>query len=238
MTDNRGGTATASRAVHPAPIVSPIAARASGQYASTGSLTQHVFTIPAEVQDGDQMVVVTTGSTSGTVVDPAGWTRLDDEVDGDVRSVAFAKTATGGDAGSTLAFQWSSPTKATISFAAYSGVAGVAATVGSTEPSTTGVAAHTTPGVSVAMDGAWVLSYWADKDTATTGWTAPADQVVRSAPAVVEVAGTQRVTALLTDDGAPVAGGARPGQTATADAPASKGTFFTIVLGPVGGPST
>ncbi len=138
VTDNRGGTATASQTVHPAPIVSPIAARASGQYASTGSLTQHVFTIPAEVQDGDQMVVVTTGSSSGTVVDPAGWTRLDDEVDGDVRSVAFARTATGGDAGSTLAFQWSSPTKATISFAAYSGVAGVAATVGSTEPSITG----------------------------------------------------------------------------------------------------
>ena len=181
------------------------------------------------------MVVVTTGSSSGTVADPVGWTRLDDELDGDVRSVAFTRTATASyNEGSQVSFQWASPVKATIALAAYSGVAGVPLAVGAIEPSSVAVATHTTPGVIVPTDGAWVLSYWADKNTDTTGWNEPASQVVRAEPVVSAAPGTTRVTGLLTDSAAASASGARPGLTATANAAATKATLFTIVLIPSG----
>ena len=79
-----------------------------------------------------------------------------------------------------------------------------------------------------------MLSYWADKNAATTGWTAPANQTVRETvvdPALVGTT-TTRVTGLFTDDNQPSASGARPGLTATASASSGKATMFTIVLLP------
>lgn len=231
VTDNRGGTATAGVTVNPAPISSSIAFRSSAQYASAGSQSKHTITIPGDVQVGDQLVAVVTGSTSGTVADPAGWTRLDEQLDSDVRSVVFTRTAGAADAGASLAFQWSGACKSTIVVAAYSGVSGATAS-GRIETSTSAVAGHATPSTSVPVDGAWVLSFWADKNTSTTSWTPPAGQVVRGSPAVAAAAGTARVTALLGDDGLPTASGSRSGLTAVADAAATKATMFTIILSP------
>jgi hypothetical protein len=79
-----------------------------------------------------------------------------------------------------------------------------------------------------------VLSYWADKNAATTGWTAPAGQAVREIavdPALVGTT-TTRVTGLFTDDNEATAAGARSGLTATASASSGKATMFTIVLLP------
>ena len=45
---------------------------------------------------------------------------------------------------------------------------------------TTTTASHTTPAATVATPGSWVVSYWADKSSSTTAWTAPAGQAVRN----------------------------------------------------------
>ena len=196
------------------------------------SLTNHTVTVPNGVQVGDQMVLVATSSGSGTVVDPVGWTRLDEQLDLDTRSVVWTRTAQPGDAGANVRLTWSAATKMIASLAAYEGVAGAPTVTGAVETSGSSPTSHTTPAITVPVDGAWVLSYWSDKNTTTTDWTAPAGQVVRAEPPVVAVSGTTRVTGLLTDDGAPIPDGPRAGLTATADSGANKGTMFTIVLPP------
>ena len=231
VTDNRGGTGMASTSVSPAPIVSAIAFRTSGEYSTASSSSRHTFAVPNQVEEGDRLVLVTSSNGSGIVADPAGWTRLGEELDGDTRSVVFTKVADTTDAGVDVTLNWTSAARVVMSFAAYSGVAGAPDVTGAIETSGSG-ATHTTPGTTVPVDGAWVLSYWSDKSSQTTTWTAPAGQVVRALPPLTTPSGTSRVSALLTDDGAPSAAGPRAGLTATSDASSAKGTFFTIVLTP------
>jgi hypothetical protein len=229
VTDNRGGTNSKNQSVSPAPITSNIAFRVSGKYTGPSRST-HNWTIPNGVVAGDQMILAVSGSTLQTLTTPAGWTVLDERLDTDVRTVILAKVAAPSDPGSAVSFVWSGATRTSAVLAAYSGVSGAPTAVGAIE--TTARAAHTTPGVTVPADGAWVLSYWADKNAATTDWTPPANQTVREIavdPALVGTT-TMRVTGLFTDDNKPSASGARSGLTATANASSGKATMFTIVL--------
>ena len=233
VTDNRGATASDSTLTSPAPITSPIEFRTSGKYTG-GNVSSHTWTIPNGVVNGDRMVLAVSGATSQTLTTPAGWTVLDQQLDGDVRTTILTKVAGASDAGSTISFVWSGATRTSAVLAAYSGVSGAPVVSGTVEATTR--ADHTAPNVNVADDGARVLSYFADKGTATTGWTAPADQVVRETavdPAVVGTT-TTRVTGLLTEDAKPSAAGSRSGTTATASAAAGKATMHTIVLNPAG----
>jgi hypothetical protein len=230
VTDNRGATDTDTVQISPAPITSPIQFRVSGKYTG-GSWTTHNWTIPNGVVAGDQMVLAVSGSSLQTLTTPAGWTVLDDELDTDMRTVVLGKVATASDAGSAIQFVWSGATRTSAVLASYSGVSGVTA-VGAIEATTQ--ATHTTPTVNIPGDGAWVVSYWADKNAATTDWSAPATQNVREVAVDPLVVGTTstRVTGMLTDDVEPSAAGSRPGITATANATAGKATMFTIVLTP------
>jgi hypothetical protein len=86
---------------------------------------------------------------------------------------------------------------------------------------------HTTPDVTVTTAGSWVVSYWADKSSATTSWTDPALQVRRSTSIGT---GTGRITSLATDPGAASATGLSPGLTATADSSSAKATMWSVVI--------
>jgi hypothetical protein len=123
------------------------------------------------------------------------------------------------------------------SLVAYSGVDSLSpfsASGSRDEPSTAVVTDHTTPGITVPGDGAWVLSYWADRTSAangaipTTAWTPPGSQVLRADE--FSSNSDSRVSSLLTDDGGPVLAGVRSGLTASADAASRKATMWTIVL--------
>ena len=59
-------------------------------------------------------------------------------------------------------------------------------------------ATHTTPAVTVPTDGSWVVSYWADKSSATNGWTLPGSETLRGAATGT---GTGRVTSVASDRG-------------------------------------
>ncbi|WP_197287324.1 hypothetical protein, partial [Planomonospora sphaerica] len=75
------------------------------------------------------------------------------------------------------------------------------------------------------------VSYWGEKSSATTAWTAPQGQTVRSTQAGT---GSGRITSLLTDGGGPVPAGTSPGVTATADAASLRATMWSLVLAPAG----
>lgn len=233
VTDNRGAPASTSQSVSPAPVTSPITFRTSGKYTG-GNQATHNWTIPNGVVAGDRMVLAVSGATAQTLTTPAGWTVLDQQLDQDVRTVILTKVASGTDAGSAIRFAWSGATRTSAVLAAYNGVGGAPTVTGATEAGTP--AAHTAPSVTMPADGSWALSYFADKNAATTSWSAPAGQVVRETavdPALVGTS-TTRVTGFLTEDAKPSLAGNRGGTTATANATAGKATMFTIVLSPAG----
>ena len=98
------------------------------------------------------------------------------------------------------------------------------------EPGTT--ASHTTPLVSNSTTGAWRVSFWTDKNAATTRWTAPAGEAAR---ATTVGSGSGRIDTLLTDPAAAQTADTPPdtgGLTATTDAAANAATMWTLLLKP------
>ena len=91
---------------------------------------------------------------------------------------------------------------------------------------TTG-AAHTSPAVTAVGNGSWLVTYWADKSTSTTAWTAPGGQT-RPREDVRLVLGPH--LGLLADSGGPVAAGASGQKTATANSSSTRGVSVSILL--------
>lgn len=234
VVDNRGDDASSTQQVAVAPIASSVAFRTSDAY-SGGQKATHTWAVPAAVNPGDTMLLFVTGSTSAVASTPTGWTNVSDVLDTDTRTYLFSKTADAQDPGAPLEVSWTEAgvkksAVTTMSLSAYAGVAGIGPVAAAVEESATSVNAHTTPEVTVADDGAWVLSYWSDKNASSTGWQEPAGQTVRAEPVPAVAAGAVRVTALLTDDGGPVLAGVHGGLTATSDGSAYRGSSFSVVL--------
>ncbi|MEP7024174.1 MAG: hypothetical protein ABJB47_10310 [Actinomycetota bacterium] len=91
-------------------------------------------------------------------------------------------------------------------------------------------AAHIAPPVAVTAAGSWVVSFWSDKSSSTTGWAlraavTPRDQVIGI--------GGGHVDAATADSGAAVATGTYPAQLATVGiTPSGKGAMISLVLVP------
>ncbi len=235
VTDNRGGTATDTQHITVNEIATSIDFR-DAVSVDGGNGNNVSIQVPATVQQDDLLVLFVTNGNSRTANTPSGWTQLGTRSDSELTTQVFWRFAAAGSAGTNVSTALSGNAPVIASMVAYSGVnaSPVSASASAAEPSTTAVTAHTTPGVTVPADGAWVLSYWADRNSAlspnvpTTSWTPPAEQVFRADE--FSSNSNSRVSSLLTDDGAPVLAGVRGGLTATADAGAEKGTMWTIVL--------
>ncbi|HEY6748291.1 MAG TPA: PKD domain-containing protein [Mycobacteriales bacterium] len=234
VTDNNGATATATKSVTvtaPPPVTNPIAFRATA--GTQVNATSAAVTVPAAVQAGDAMVLVmTSNSSTVTYGDPAGWTLVDTATTTGITTRVYSRVATASDAGTAATVTSSGTVKLDLRLAAYANTrttTPVSALAKAVDTAT--VAAHTTPTASVTGSGSWVLSYWADKSSTTTAWTAPAGQTVRG---VTIGTGTGRVTSLLTDANGPAPAGTVGGLTATTDAAGTKATMLTIVLAPAG----
>ena len=111
------------------------------------------------------------------VATPAGWTLVGTRLSStDTETILYSKVAAANDAGRSQAVDFTATTKATLTLLAYDGTddsaAGPIAAFASAAE-TTNRATHTTPGANVATAGSYVVSYWADKSSATTGWTLP-----------------------------------------------------------------
>ena len=180
VTDNDGADSTEFSAnVAPTdPPASDIAFRASATSTTTNA-TQRI-TEPASVTAGDQLLLFATSNTVTSVATPpAGWTLVGTRQSStDTQTLLYSRVATASDAGSQQTIIYSASTKAVLTLLAYSGtkVNPNALQVVASAGETVNRAAHTTPAVTVPTDGAWVVSYWADKSSATTSWTLPASQ--------------------------------------------------------------
>jgi PKD repeat protein len=227
VTDNDGGTATATKAVTvtaPPPVTNPIAFRATA--GNQVNATSAKVTVPASVQAGDRMVLVmTSNSSTVTYGDPAGWTLVDSATTTGITTRVYSKAAAAADPNSVVTVTASALNKMDLRLAAYANASGVAAHA--TAVDTAAKASHTTPTVAVTGTGSWVLSYWADKSSSTTAWTAPSGQTVRGQTIGT---GTGRVTSLLTDGNGAAAAGTAGGLSASTDVAGTKATMATIVL--------
>ncbi len=123
--------------------------------------------------------------------------------------------------------------KVAMTLAAYRGTDAtdpVASITGAAEPGSS--TSHTSPSVANATNGAWRVSYWSDKNSATSAWTAPGGESTR---ATTFGSGGGRVSSLLTDSNAALTAGA-PATTgalvARANAASSTATTWTILLRP------
>jgi hypothetical protein len=142
----------------------------------------------------------------------------------------WQKVADAGDAGKDVSVNLAAFSKAGMTIAAYAGTS-LTAPIGAFESANETVtrAGHTTPVISNSIAGAWRVSYWADKTSSTTSWTAPAGEQVRATSF-----GTPSgyISTLLTDRGAAVPTGPQGGLTATANSSNSAATAWTLLLSP------
>jgi PKD repeat protein len=155
----------------------------------------------------------------------------------------YTKTATASDlAGTAVTVASTSAADGTpvlvkddMTLAVYRGIGSpaVAAVEGTSQTVSTVV--HQTPTVTAPNGTGWLLSYWSDKGSTTTGWTGPTGQTQRSEGTA---SGTGHVSSLLTDSNRRVSSGVQGGLNATAD-PSSKnsGLTFSVLLSGQGAPA-
>jgi PKD repeat protein len=236
VTDNGGADSPAVlQDVSPTdPPASDIGFRASVT-ASTNSATQRV-TEPATVAAGDALLLFATSNTAASVATPpAGWTLQGSRLSStDTQTFLYSKVAAVSDAGSQPTIVYSTTTKAVVTMLAYSGTATNPVQAVASAAETVNQATHTTPAVTVPTNGSWVVSYWADKSSATTAWSLPTTQTQRGAAAGT---GAGHVTSVASDRGESVPAGPADPLTATADSSSAKATMWSVVLKPANAPN-
>ena len=223
VTDGEGETNSTTRVAYASTLSVGFVAADS----TNGNRLQHSVQIPNEVEAGDALLLfLTANADSVTVAGPEGWTELESRASGNMSARLWSRTATAGDAGSTVVVDTSGRTKSDLSVAAYRGQGGDAS-VATTASEIAGVGtSHTTPSVDVTEGGSSLVSYWGGKSGSITAWSLAAGQVERTGS--VGVLGGH-VTAVLADSDGPVASGATGGVTAVADADARAALFSVVV---------
>ncbi|MEV6286309.1 PKD domain-containing protein [Kribbella sp. NPDC051770] len=224
VTDGGGLTHQVS---HPVTVAASagIGYRAATGY--VGNATMPTVTVPGGVQAGDSLLLFASVNANTTAITgPPGWTQLANVVNSSQRTLAWWKPATAADAGTPVRLTFDVYTKVTLQLAAYSG--STAQPVVTTRAETTVTTSHATPTATINTAGSWLVSYWADKSSTTTNWTAPGSTVTRDERIG---SGSGRTSALLADSGAPVPNGPAGGLTATTDV-ASRATTLSVVLTP------
>jgi PKD repeat protein len=230
VTDNGGATASTS---HPVTVTNPTTSAIAFRGSTGTSFNSNwgTVTVPANVQAGDALIlVVTANSETAAPSAPAGWTTIGTVVDETMVSRAFQRVASAGDAGTSVRVDLSGTWKTSVALLAYSGTSSTSPIVAFASAAESGnTAGHATPIVNNTVDGAWLVSYWADKSSATTDWTAPAGVTARVESIGV---GGGRISELAGDSGGPVGTGSQGGLVATADSTNTKATMWTLLLRP------
>jgi PKD repeat protein len=235
VTDDRTGTGTTTSTVVVAEAGTPAVFRAAAQ--TNVNSNAPTVTVPASVIAGDTMLLFATVNTVNATVSPptggvSGWTLVDSRSSptAGVQTFLWSNVADPGDAGTAVTVPLSAFAKTALQLMTYSGT-------GASPISAHGVAidevrgtARTTPVVSASAGGSVLVSYWADKSSATTSWTTPAEVTVRSATVG---GGSGRIVSVIGDTGS-VGPGSVGGMTATADSETTRGVVWSVVLAPSG----
>ncbi|MET0837904.1 MAG: PKD domain-containing protein, partial [Marmoricola sp.] len=189
VSDGAGHTATDTATANPTdPGGDPVSNIAFvGTASSVGNSTSRVVTVPTAVEAGDTLVMFIGSASSGrTFTAPAGWNLLESKDGASAMGVrAWTKTATATDAanaptGVKVTVGISTTTKADLTLAAYRNTdAGTPIAASASKIDDGPGAAHTSPAVTAANDTSWLVTYWADRSTTSTGWIAPDGVTVR-----------------------------------------------------------
>jgi hypothetical protein len=226
VSDAQGNTDSDSVLVSTAdPTATPIAFVAAA--ATNGNRTNHAVTVPAAVRPGDALVLFFTGNTTTpTYTGPSGWTTLQSKSGDGIVVRAYSKVATAADAGSVVKVTSSGYAKSDISVVAYRGTNGAdpVATSASKVDNAPG-ASHVSPAVTAGSS--WLLTYWSDESSKTSGWTTPAGHSKRAS---TFGSSSGHISAVLTDSNGPVVAGASGQLTAYANSTSSRGASVTVVL--------
>ena len=229
VTDNLGGTDVQTGSVLAS--ANGIQFAGSAIDSSAASATTHTVTMPSSVQTGDVLVLVMSWNSGiQTVSNPSGWTRRRTVKSGSLTTAVWSRMAPVGIGGDPVAVTASASVRGSLAVAAYRN-----ATLVTSDTAVTGEtisrAGHRTPTLGGAEPGSWVISYWSDRTSTTSAWTAPTGQVVRRTGAET---GTGHLSWLLTDSGGGVPSGTVGGLTATANSSSNSATMGTFVLTPSG----
>lgn len=76
--------------------------RRSSATTESGTATTHAINMPATISAGDILLMVLSLDGNPTVTTPSGWTLLTQGAEGNLKGVAFYKSATGSEDGSTV----------------------------------------------------------------------------------------------------------------------------------------
>ena len=175
VTDNEAATddASSTQVVVGEPAASTVSY--VGGAVNQGNVTTPNVTTPTTVSAGDRLVMVLTLNASNRVMSVptgiTGWTVLGTTTSGSMQTRAYTKIATAADANKKVTVTMDAAAKYTMTVADYSGVR-AGSIVHADFAETVVRAGHTTPTLD-APAGSWVVSYWADKSTATTGFALP-----------------------------------------------------------------
>ena len=198
---------------------------------TNGNHVNHSVQIPSTVQAGDTLLLFFTANQNpGTTSAPAGWTQIQAVDPGGLRGRVWLRTATAADAGATVTVSNSVINKADLSVVAYRGTAGASPVdVQAVTVQTTSTATHPAPSVTPTQAGDWVVVYWADKSSTSTGDSIPASLTLRR---TMTGSGGGHITATLADTGLAVPLEPTGTFTAVGTAASSPAVAYTIAFWP------
>jgi PKD domain len=224
VTDNHGATNSTTQTIHPsATVATPISFGGVSTY--DGSLKTATMKVPASTKAGDELLLFESyASSSATASAPAGWSLVGTQAGSNFKTAVYARSALASDAGSTLSVTFSAAVKASLTIGDYVSADGGVEMEASA--SDAGTASHRSPTLTGLSSGTMAVTFWTDKSTGTTAWTAPASVVKRSA---VFGTGGGAVSAMLADSGSAVSG-TYGGLTATTNKASGTGIEWTIAL--------
>jgi PKD repeat protein len=201
-----------------------------GAAAANANAGKHRVTVPADVKEGDLLVLHLALNTDVSIADPTGWTPLQSLNDGGLAARSWWRRATAADAGSTVVSQVGAAAKGDFSVLAYRGTSGRTAVVSDHQGviDTTRGTSHVSPKVTVPTGGGWVATYWALKTSVEASWSGVGGQVARASSSG---GGGGRVVATVADSGAPVSAGAAGGITGTTTVELARSIMFSTVIG-------
>ncbi|MBM9458564.1 PKD domain-containing protein [Nocardioides sp. zg-536] len=215
----------------------PPAAAAPGQVSfvaaasTSGNRTAHTVRTPADVRPGDVLLLsLTTNSTNSTVTPTiAGWTPAATR-DGDgIRARLWTKVAGAQDAGANVTATTSAAAKSVVAVSAYRSTGAsptVTAVAGGSNAAST---SHVSPAITAPRQGSWLVSYWSEKSSTDTVWTAPSSVTQRGTAAAT---GSGKISAVWGDSAGAVPTGTAAARTATTSTSVSRGATFAIVIDP------
>ena len=231
VTDQDGaeGSTTVTVEVVEDPVVTGDAPELVGQDAVNGRSKTPSVVVPGNIEEGDLMLLLVSSQSNEVLNDPTGvedWTKEERVTSGSLGTTVFSHIADGSEAGEAVGLTFGRYRKTDVTLLVYRGlgsdpIESIEAT------SLRNQTSHSTPAVQIAGDNRTVLSYWADRSSTTTQWTAPSDVDVVSTQVG---AGSARVSTLIVQETPEQ--GAYEGLTAKTNAPSSRSMAMTIVLAP------